>query len=104
MTFFDVSLPVEAVKVIQTDATMPDAHVKILLVEDHFLNRMATKKLLVAWSPFVTVDVAENGMIAVEKFRAHGYDVILMDLHMPIMSGFDATVRIREKSQYLSSL
>ena len=99
MTFFDVSLPVEAVKVIQTDATMPDSHVKILLVEDHFLNRMATKKLLIAWSQFVTVDVAENGMIAVEKFRAHGYDVILMDLHMPIMSGFDATVRIREKSQ-----
>lgn len=99
MTFFDVSLPVEAVKIIHSDATMPDAHVKILLVEDHFLNRMATKKLLVAWSPFVTVDVAENGMIAVEKFRAHGYDVILMDLHMPIMSGFDATVRIREKSQ-----
>ncbi|MDZ7881166.1 MAG: response regulator [Saprospiraceae bacterium] len=99
MTFFDVSLPVTAVKIIQTDATMPDSPVKILLVEDHFLNQMATKKLLTAWSPFVTVDIAENGMIAVEKFKAHGYDIILMDLQMPTMNGFDATVRIREKSQ-----
>ena len=78
---------------------MPDSPVKILLVEDHFLNQMATKKLLTAWSPFVTVDIAENGMIAVEKFKAHGYDVILMDLQMPTMNGFDATVRIREKSK-----
>jgi DNA-binding response OmpR family regulator/signal transduction histidine kinase len=98
ITFFDVSLPVKAVKIIQTDATMPDSPVKILLVEDHFLNQMATKKLLTAWSPFVTVDIAENGMIAVEKFKAHGYDIILMDLQMPTMNGFDATVRIREKS------
>ncbi len=98
MTFFDVALPVKAVKIIQSDATMPDSPVKILLVEDHFLNQMATKKLLTAWSPFVTVDIAENGMIAVEKFKAHGYDVILMDLQMPTMNGFDATVRIREKS------
>ena len=91
-------MPVKAVKQIILDSTAPLSPLKILLVEDHFLNQMATKKLLTSWSSFVTVDIAENGMVAVEKFRSHGYDLILMDLQMPIMNGFDATTRIREKS------
>ena len=97
-TVFDIEMPVKIVKQIVLDAFAPDSPLKILLVEDHFLNQIATKKLLLTWSPFVTVDIAENGMIAVEKYRAHGYDLILMDLQMPIMNGFDATSRIREKS------
>ena len=97
-TVFEVSLPIKAVRVLQVDATAPDEPLKILLVEDHFLNQMATKKLLMNWSPFVTIDIAENGLIGVEKFKAHGYDLILMDLQMPVMNGFDATIRIREKS------
>jgi CheY-like chemotaxis protein len=97
-TSFEVDMPVKAVKPIILDASAPISPLKILLVEDHFLNQMATKKLLTSWSSFVTVDIAENGMVAVEKFRSHGYDLILMDLQMPIMNGFDATTRIREKS------
>lgn len=97
-TSFEVEMPVKAVKQIIIDSTAPDSPLKILLVEDHFLNQMATKKLLTSWSPFVTVDIAENGLVAVEKFRTYGYDLILMDLQMPVMNGFDATTRIREKS------
>ncbi len=97
-TLFEVSLPVKALRMMHSDATAPDEPLKILLVEDHFLNQMATKKLLMNWSPFVTVDIAENGLIGVEKYKAHGYDLILMDLQMPVMNGFDATLRIREKS------
>jgi PAS domain S-box-containing protein len=97
-TVFDIEMPIKVVKQIILDSTAPDSPLKLLLVEDHFLNQIATKKLLLTWSPFVTVDIAENGMIAVEKYRAHGYDLILMDLQMPIMNGFDATTRIREKS------
>ena len=97
-TFFEVTLPVKALRMMHVDATAPDEPLKILLVEDHFLNQMATKKLLMNWSPFVTVDIAENGLIGVEKYKAHGYDLILMDLQMPVMNGFDATARIREKS------
>ncbi len=97
-TMFEVALPIKTIKVLQFDATAPDEPLKILLVEDHFLNQMATKKLLMNWSPLVTVDIAENGLIGVEKFKAHGYDLILMDLQMPVMNGFDATIRIREKS------
>jgi PAS domain S-box-containing protein len=98
-TTFEARMPIKTVKSIVLDSTAPDSPLKILLVEDHFLNQMATKKLLTGWSPFVTVDIAENGMIAVEKFKAHGYDIILMDLQMPVLNGFDATSRIREKSQ-----
>ena len=97
-TVFEVTMPVKAVRVLHVDATAPDEPLKILLVEDHFLNQMATKKLLMNWSPWVTIDIAENGLIGVEKFKAHGYDLILMDLQMPVMNGFDATIRIREKS------
>ncbi len=76
----------------------PTGPLRILLVEDHFLNQIATKKVLTAWSEHVTVDIAENGLIGVEKFREHGYDLILMDLQMPVMGGVDATRRIREGS------
>ncbi len=96
-TSFEVEIPVKSVKQIIMDSTAPDSPLKLLLVEDHFLNQMATKKLLTSWSPYVTVDIAENGLVAVDKFRSHGYDLILMDLQMPVMNGFDATIRIREK-------
>ena len=97
-TTFEVEMPVRTVKQIIVDASAPDSPLKLLLVEDHFLNQMATKKLLMSWSPYVTVDIAENGLVAVDKYRAHGYDLILMDLQMPVMNGFDSTTRIREKS------
>jgi PAS domain S-box-containing protein len=97
-TVFELEIPVKVIKHIALNSDAPDSPLKILLVEDHFLNQMATKKLLISWSPFVTVDIAENGAVAIDKFKAHGYDLILMDLQMPVMNGFDATIKIREKS------
>lgn len=96
---FEVRFPISVIHLHNQEADKPIAPIKILLVEDHYLNQMATRRLLTAWSPFVTVDIAENGLVAVEKFREHGYDLVLMDLQMPIMNGFDATVRIRERSE-----
>ncbi len=72
-----------------------DFPVRILLVEDHYLNQIATKKLLAQLSTFISVDIAENGAIAVEKCQATHYHVILMDLNMPVMNGFEATKKIR---------
>lgn len=94
---FEVRLPLALVDpaalVLETAPTQP---LRILLVEDNFLNQLATRKVLSTWSDLVTVDIASNGLIGVEKVRAHGYDLILMDLQMPVMNGYDASIKIRE--------
>ena len=66
----------------------------ILLVEDSYDNRV-----LIEWylkkTPY-TVEVAENGEIAVSKFTAGHYDIVLMDMQMPVKDGYTATREIRE--------
>lgn len=67
---------------------------KILLVEDNLLNIKITTKIIENWG--INYDIAENGKIALQKFVQNKYDLILMDLTMPIMDGFEATVLIRK--------
>ena len=99
-TVFNIELPINIVKPINLQpGDAPETPLKILLVEDHFLNQIATKKVLTTWSDKITVDIAENGLVGVEKYREHGYDLILMDMQMPVMNGLDASKKIREKSQ-----
>jgi len=98
-TQFNIELPIKIVQPISlTPGDVPDSPLKILLVEDHFLNQIATKKILTTWTDQITVDIAENGLIAVEKFREHGYDLVLMDMQMPVMNGLDSSKKIREHS------
>lgn len=66
----------------------------ILLVEDAEENRFFIQKYLKE-APY-TIDIAENGRIAVEKYISGKYDLILMDIQMPIMDGYMATRKIRE--------
>jgi CheY-like chemotaxis protein len=79
----------------------PESPLHILLVEDHLLNQISTRKLLTSWSEFVEVDIAENGKIAVEKIQSSNYDLVLMDIQMPVLNGLDATKIIREKDTLL---
>ena len=66
---------------------------KVLLVEDNPTNVMVASKFLKHWQ--MDIDVAENGQLGVEKAMANNYDLILMDLQMPVMDGYQATREIR---------
>jgi len=67
--------------------------IKVLLVEDIVLNQLLMKIILEDFK--FQYDVAENGKIAIEKMQTGTYDIILMDLHMPVMNGFEAAEFIR---------
>jgi two-component system CheB/CheR fusion protein len=69
--------------------------IKVLVVEDMALNQLLMKTLLDDFG-FVR-DIADNGRIAIEKLENNSYDIILMDLHMPEMNGFEATEHIRNE-------
>jgi len=66
---------------------------KILVVEDIALNQLLMKTLLDDFG--FGCDIAANGKIAIEKLLTNSYDIILMDLQMPEMNGFEATAYIR---------
>ena len=68
-------------------------NIKVLVVEDIPLNQLLMKTLLDDFG--FERDIAENGKIAIEKLKKESYDVILMDLQMPVMNGFEATKYIR---------
>lgn len=69
---------------------------KILIVEDDKINVFLLERILLPLK--FDIEVAENGLIALEKFKTLKFDLILMDLYMPVMNGFEATQKIREIS------
>jgi signal transduction histidine kinase/DNA-binding response OmpR family regulator len=65
----------------------------VLLVEDNEINRLYAKSILKNWH--CVTDTAENGLVAIEKIKSQEYDVVLMDIQMPIMDGYETTKAIR---------
>jgi CheY-like chemotaxis protein len=61
----------------------------VLVVEDVKLNQLLLRTILDDYN--FEWEIADNGQIAVEKLETNTYDIILMDLQMPIMNGFEAT-------------
>jgi len=68
-------------------------NVKVLVVEDIALNQLLMRTLLDEFG--FECDIASNGKIAIDKLLSHKFDIILMDLQMPEMNGFEATEYIR---------
>jgi signal transduction histidine kinase/CheY-like chemotaxis protein len=68
--------------------------IRMLIAEDNPVNVMLMKKLLSKWS--IVPSIAENGERAVEMVQYGNFDIILMDLQMPVMNGFDAAKEIRK--------
>jgi PAS domain S-box-containing protein len=67
--------------------------VRVLLVEDNDINRLYAQSILKSWG--CKVEPAENGLIAVDKVKNQTFDIVLMDIQMPLMDGFEATKSIR---------
>lgn len=70
------------------------AGIKILIVEDNQINQFVAKKILSHWD--IKTDTAKNGNLAVRKVKSDMYDLILMDLQMPEMDGYQATRIIKQ--------
>lgn len=66
----------------------------ILVVDDNEINRILASKVLSKWG--IEVDFAENGQVALDKVVESQYDLVLMDLHMPVMDGMEAAREIRK--------
>ncbi len=75
----------------------PLAGRKILLAEDNPVNTIIAEKKLSNWGAII--DYAEDGKIAVDKWRSGSYDVILMDLRMPVLTGIEAVKIIRSEEK-----
>ncbi|TAJ48799.1 MAG: response regulator [Chitinophagaceae bacterium] len=79
--------------ILEVDKRIKD--IKVLVVEDMALNQLLMKTLLDDFG--FERDIASNGKIAIEKMATEKYDIILMDLQMPEMNGFEATEYIRNQ-------
>lgn len=95
LTFKKTDEPVkkEAEPQLQVEEQIPD--IKILVVEDVTLNQLLMKTLLREFG--FDHDTVANGRLAIEKIRQQKYDLILMDLQMPEMNGYEATEYIRKE-------
>ncbi|SLM32571.1 putative Histidine kinase [Desulfamplus magnetovallimortis] len=71
---------------------------KILLVEDNYINQQVATEILK--NAGLVVEVACNGVEAIEAIEKKHYDLVLMDIQMPVMGGYEATFRIRQNKRF----
>jgi signal transduction histidine kinase len=95
--YFDLLLKpgIQKIDLKQNDTAVLQ-HLKVLLAEDNKINMLVARKLMLKWG--IVIDEAKNGAEAVAKAEQKKYDIILMDIHMPELNGYDACKQIRNKS------
>jgi CheY-like chemotaxis protein len=81
------SIPAETIK----NRILPN--IKILLAEDNVINQLVATKILEKWQSKVTV--VDNGLNAVQAAKENDFDIILMDLDMPVMDGYESLSLIK---------
>ncbi|WP_170172669.1 PAS domain-containing hybrid sensor histidine kinase/response regulator [Hymenobacter rigui] len=95
--FFTLTLP-KAAPPLSVAPALPQEgaleNMRILLVEDNAINRLVARQMVLSWGGHV--DEAPDGVVALELFEKNRYDVILMDIQLPGMSGIDITRHIRQ--------
>ena len=95
--YFDIKFPYKItstrLKIKKQDNKDRLAHLKILVAEDNHINILVIKKTLAQWN--IVPEIAENGEIALNKVIENKFDLILMDLYMPEMDGYESAIAIR---------
>ncbi|HEY4326038.1 MAG TPA: ATP-binding protein [Mucilaginibacter sp.] len=96
---FDMEFPVstqtnEEIIPIAIEQNEGLSNLRMLIAEDNPVNVLLMKKLLSKWNIIPTI--AENGERAIEMLQYGNFDIILMDLQMPVLNGFDAAMEIRK--------
>ncbi len=95
--YFNINLKKSSENIIQKQVIKKEFNLdnkKILLVEDNLINVMVGKQILEKNK--LIVSVANDGLTAVNMLKQNNFDIVLMDLQMPIMNGYEATIEIRK--------
>jgi PAS domain S-box-containing protein len=87
--------PINSSPVPEKEVSFTIKDINVLVVEDNAINQLLIKKILSKWG--WTLEVAENGLVALKLMEHHNFDVVLMDIQLPEMNGYEATQIIRTK-------
>jgi len=71
--------------------------IRILLVEDNKVNQYVMAETIRRWGQNIYIEVADNGLKAYQAVKEKDFDLVIMDVQMPVMNGHEATRRIRER-------